>query len=500
MALAKVLSRAAVGISAPPVVVEVHLSRGLPSFSIVGLPETAVKESKDRVRSALLNSQFEFPPRRITVNLAPADLPKEGARYDLAIALGILCASGQINQNILNDYEIIGELGLDGSLRACHGVVPFVLAASKAKHKLIIPSANANEASLIKTAHCISTDHLLKVCAHLQGVTPLTPIPQKPITQKITDDADLSDVHGQFHAKRALEVAAAGAHNLIMIGPPGSGKTMLASRLLNLLPLLSEEEMLETAMINSISQHKIDWLNWGRRPYRHPHHTSSAVALVGGGSLAKPGEISLAHNGVLFLDELPEFDRKVLEGLREPLESGTISISRAARQAQYPARFQLIAAMNPCPCGHHGDSNANCHCSLEQINRYKARISGPLLDRIDLHIEVPALPVKELHKTHAAESSADVAKRVAAARALQMQRSNKTNQALRDKEIKHYCALKDEDAELLQQAMTKLKLSARAYHRILKVARTIADLAACENIESTHLHEAINYRKMDRAL
>ena len=499
MALAKVQSRAAVGIQAPPVVVEVHLSRGLPSFSIVGLPETAVKESKDRVRSALLNSQFEFPPRRITVNLAPADLPKEGARFDLAIAIGILVASGQINAADLDEYEIIGELGLDGSLRACHGIVPFVHAAAKSQHKVLLPQANAAEASLIHSAECLAADHLLAVCAHLQSVTPLGVIEPRAWQRQHSNGVDLSEVRGQFHAKRALEVAAAGGHNLLMSGPPGSGKTMLASRLIGLLPALSEDEMIETAMINSIAGKQDALQNWGKRPYRHPHHTSSAVALVGGGSLAKPGEISLAHNGVLFLDEVPEFDRKVLEVMREPLESGTISISRAARQAQYPAQFQLVAAMNPCPCGHLGDGANECRCSPDQINRYRAKLSGPLLDRIDIHIEVPALPAKDLQNKEDSETSEVVAKRVAKAREHQLKRGGKTNQALSEQDIRRFCTLKDKDAEFLHTAMNQLKLSARAYHRILKGARTVADLAGEANIERSHLSEAINFRRIDRA-
>lgn len=500
MALAKVLSRASVGIHAPSITVEVHLSRGLPSFSIVGLPETAVKESKDRVRSALLNSQFEFPSRRITVNLAPADLPKEGARYDLAIALGILSASGQIKTSDLEHYEVIGELGLDGSLRACHGVVPAISAATKAQHKLILPDSNALEASLIQSAQCVGASHLLAVCAHLQGIDTLPFIKGKAFNRQRVNGPDLSEVRGQFHAKRALEVAAAGGHNLIMSGPPGCGKTMLASRLVGLLPPMSDDEMLESAMINSVSGQQTDWQQWGKRPFRHPHHTASAVALVGGGSLAKPGEISLAHNGVLFLDEAPEFDRKVLEVMREPMESGVISISRAARQAQYPARFQLIAAMNPCPCGYLGDPATECRCTPDQIHRYRARLSGPLLDRIDMHIEVSALPAQDLQNSVIGESSQSVAERVAAARQRQERRCGKSNQSLSEKEIRQFCLLKDEDAAFLQQAMTQLRLSARAYHRILKVARTIADLAARETIESNHLHEAIGYRRIDREL
>lgn len=500
MSLAVVYSRAGAGIDAPLVTVEVHLANGLPGLSIVGLPEAAVKESKDRVRGALLTSQFEFPARRITINLAPADLPKDGGRFDLPIALGILAASGQIPKDALADYEFVGELALSGKLRGIRGVLPVARQSRNAKRTLLLPEENGAEATLAGNAIILATDHLLKVCAHFNGTEKLQPIAPTAAPTHPHRHSDLSDVRGQHHAKRALEIAAAGGHSLLMAGPPGTGKTMLASRLPGILPLMTEEEALETAAIQSISHGGFEPDNWKQRPFRAPHHTASGVALVGGGSNPRPGEISLAHNGVMFLDELPEYDRRVLEVLREPLESGKVTISRAARQAEFPARFQLIAAMNPCPCGYLGGSSGRCGCTADQVQRYRARISGPILDRIDMHIEVPQVPKEMLYgdKPNTEESSATVRARVENARQRQQQRSGKANHQLNNREIEQHCALDDSKRTLLEQAIEKLGLSARASHRILRVARTIADLNGRDNIDTTHLSEAISYRRLDR--
>lgn len=500
MSLAILNSRANIGIAAPPVAVEVHISNGLPRFSIVGLPETVVKESKDRVRSALLHSRFEFPSRRITVNLAPADLPKEGGRFDLPIALGILAATKQLPKEHLANYEFAGELALSGELRPIQGALPFALGTCQTNRTLILPRDNADEATLPKNIEVLAATHLLDVCQHLHGKNILLPHPRRPLSHNNITLPDLADIRGQYHARRTLEIAATGNHSLLMVGPPGTGKTMLATRLPSILPPMTTEEALETAAIVSITDVGFKSQNWRRRPFRSPHHSASSVALVGGGSLPRPGEISLAHHGVLFLDELPEFNRHVLESLREPLETGNITISRAARHSLFPAQFQLICAMNPCPCGYLGDPRADCHCSPDQIKRYQHRLSGPFLDRIDIQIEVPPLSSKLLigQQKKTVENSKQVRERVTAARTVQNERQKKPNTQLSTQEISEHCHINTKTQQLLENAMQEFSLSARAYHRILKVARTIADLDKSDPIQIEHLAEAISYRKFTR--
>lgn len=495
MAIAVLHSRALTGMSAPEVVVEAHLANGLPSFTIVGLPEAEVKEARDRVRAAIQNARFEFPVSRITVNLAPADLPKESGRYDLPIALGILAASGQIPMQDLENYEFAGELALTGELRPIRGALAMTLGAVSSGRAFILPTSNAAEAALVERAIVYPADTLLAVCAHLTRQALLTPQSAATILPAADVQPDFSEVKGQAGAKRALEVAAAGGHSILMAGPPGTGKSMLASRLPGILPGMSEREAIESAALLSLNgSFKIK--NWRRRPYRNPHHTASAVALVGGGSNPRPGEISLAHHGVLFLDELPEFPRAVLEVLREPLESGSITISRAMRQVDFPAQFQLIAAMNPCPCGFLGHPSGKCRCTPDQIVRYRGRLSGPLLDRIDIQIEVPSLNQNELLGQASGETSAVIQQRVAEARNRQLDRQGKSNTALSSNEIDEHCSPDNAGASLLKQAIDRLNLSARAYHRILKVARTVADLAGKPAISSQHIAESIQYRRM----
>ena len=497
MSLAVLYSRSLAGMEAPLVTVEAHLANGLPSFTIVGLPEAEVKEAKDRVRAALQNARFEFPARRITINLAPADLPKESGRFDLPIALGILAASGQLPGERLAEYEFAGELALTGELRPIRGTLAMMYGASRDRRAFVVPLENGPEAALVEGARVYAAHTLLDVCAHLAGREPLALCREAPVMAR-DPVPDLADVKGQLHAKRALEVAAAGEHSLIMVGPPGAGKTMLATRLAGILPPMTQDEALRTAALQSLGSAGFDLRNWRRRPFRAPHHTASGVALVGGGGNPRPGEISLAMHGVLFLDELPEFHRSVLEVLRQPLESGRVIVSRAARQAEFPAEFQLIAAMNPCPCGYLGHYLAKCRCTPDQVARYRGKISGPLIDRIDLQIEVPAVAEQDLVRAAGGEPSDVVRARVAAAAGRQRTRQGKPNAKLSTREIDEICVTEAAGAALLKQAIGRLGLTARAYHRVLKIARTIADLADERLIASAHIAEAIQFRRFDR--
>ena len=496
MDLSVVYSRAIAGVEAPLVQVETHLSNGLPAFHIVGLPETAVRESKDRVRSAILNSHFTFPDRRITVNLAPADLPKEGGRFDLPIALGILAASGQLPQDLLNQHEFLGELALDGCLRAVPGAIPAASAASRSGRQLVVPAASAPLAALAPNSRVIPAGDLLSLCAHLNGSRRIEHCPPEPVNSQCSYP-DLGDVAGQPGARRALEIAASGNHNLLFFGPPGTGKTLLASRLPGILPPPSPEEALTLLALRHFFD-PADTTAYFRRPFRAPHHTATPAALAGGGNRPRPGEISLAHGGVLFLDELAEFNRHSLEVLREPMESGEITLSRALHRTRYPARFQLVAAMNPCPCGYLGDAERACRCTPEQIQRYRARISGPLLDRIDLHVPVGRLPPAELIKPGGDnESSLGVRTRVCASRAAQELRQGCANGQIPPDRLAAICQLGGQEQKYLETAALRLALSGRALHRTLRVARTIADIDGHATVQSEHIGEALAYRGAD---
>ncbi|MGJ8667884.1 MAG: YifB family Mg chelatase-like AAA ATPase [Oceanococcus sp.] len=499
MNLAIINSRAEVGVTAPCVQVEVHIAGGLPGLTLVGLPATAVREARDRVRAALQSSGFKIPPRRITVNLAPADLPKHGARFDLAIALGILQASGQLNADLVG-MEFLGELSLSGELKPVTGVLPAVVAAKTEARTMVVPQGNAAEAQLPQYTELRFANNLLEAVAALSGESLWPEAEQaRNIADGLADGSlmDFHDVKGQLQAKRALEVAVCGRHNVLMTGPPGSGKSMLAQRLPSICPELSQQEALELAAIHSTVGNTLCWDTWRKAPFRSPHHSASPAALVGGGSQPQPGEISLAHHGVLFLDELPEFKRGVLEVMREPMESGEIHISRARHRLTFPAHFQLVAAMNPCPCGYLGDASSQCHCSEEAVSRYQARISGPLFDRIDLRLRVPRIETRDLlsRSDNNAESSATIKRRVERARQHQLARRNKLNSQLLPQELEQDCKLSKQNQQLLLTASDRMQLSGRAVHRVLKVARSIADLAESETVTQIHLAESLQYRQ-----